>query len=140
MAQNEVVIIDFETTGLSASYDRIIEVGAAVVNNSGIVDTFVTLCNPKVMLPYFITDITGITTSMLKGKPSPEDIMPSLRDFIGERPVLAHNASFDSQFLHSEMCRANLKMNNQFLCTMLLARRLIHETRDHKLLLLSAIL
>ena len=130
---SEVIILDFETTGLSAEYERVIEVGAAVVKDNKITDFFSALCHPGFNVPYFITGITGITSSMLKGKPKPEKIMPKLREFIADRPIIAHNASFDAQFLHAEMSRANLTVDNPTLCTLLLARRLIQDARDYKL-------
>jgi len=115
----EVVILDFETTGLSANYERVIEVGAALVKGNKITKTFSELCYPGASIPYFITELTGITNAMLKGKPKPEKIMPKLHEFIGQRPILAHNASFDSQFLHAEMDRVGLEVVNPILCTML---------------------
>jgi DNA polymerase III subunit epsilon len=130
---DEVVILDFETTGLSADYDRVIEVGAAIIKDDEIKSSFSSLCNPGVTVPSFITGLTGINNAMLEGKPTPEELMPSFHDFIGERPILAHNASFDSRFLNAEMARVNLHLENPVLCTMLLSRRLIHDTMDHKL-------
>ncbi len=130
---SEVIILDFETTGLSADYERIIEIGAAIVKGNKITQTFTTLCNPGIRLPHFITDLTGISNGMLNGKPEPEKVMPKLKIFIGDRPIIAHNASFDAQFLHSEMRRAKLAVDNPMLCTMLLSRRLIQDAKDHKL-------
>ena len=130
---DELVVIDFETTGLSTEYCRVIEIGAAIIKGKKITKTFSTLCQPGVRVPPFITELTGITNQMLKNKPSPEDIMPDLHHFIGERPILAHNASFDSQFLIAEMERVDLYVDNPMICTMLLARRIIQEAPNHKL-------
>lgn len=133
LSSDEVVILDFETTGLSANDDRIIEVGAAIVKGLKIIKTFSSLCDPGYRIPYFITDITGITNQMIKGKPIPEDVMYDLNEFIGKRPILAHNASFDSKFLYAEMNRINIAINNPVLCTLLLSRRLIQNASNHKL-------
>ncbi len=133
LSADEVVIIDFETTGLCAQYERVIEIGAAVVRNRKIVDTFSELCYPGCSIPSFISELTGITNGMLRGKPSPEEIMPKFHSFIGGRPILAHNASFDRQFLHAEMERVGVALENPILCTLMLSRRLIHETPNHKL-------
>lgn len=130
---NEVAVIDFETTGLSSSYDRVIEIGAVIVKGKKIVDSFSSLMNPGRKLPYFITELTGISNSMLHDMPKPEKIMPELKNFIGDRIVLAHNASFDSKFLHAEMKRAKVKFDNPVLCTMILSRRLIPNAYNHKL-------
>jgi DNA polymerase III subunit epsilon len=129
----ELVILDFETTGLSPAYARIIEVGAVLVRDSKIVEQFSELMDPGCSVPYFITEITGITNQMVKGKPSPEKVMPKLKKFIGNRPILAHNATFDQKFLISEMQNIGAKIDNTFLCTMKLSRRLIPDSPDYKL-------
>ena len=81
----EFAVIDFETTGLSADYCRVIEVAAVIVRNGEVADSFVELMHPGCRLPFIITDITGITDAMLKGKPKPEAVMQSLKDFTGDR-------------------------------------------------------
>ncbi len=129
----EFVILDFETTGLSPAYARIIEVGAVLVRDNKIVEQFSQLMYPGFSIPYFITEITGITNQMVKGQPRPEAIMPKLKEFLGNRPILAHNASFDQKFLVSEMENAGKKIENKFLCTLKLARRLILDSPDYKL-------
>ena len=129
----ELVILDFETTGLSPTYARIIEVGAVLVRNSKIVDKLSQLMDPGCSIPYFITDLTGITNRMVKGKPTPEEVMPKLKKFVGNRTILAHNASFDQKFLISEMKNVGKKIDNKFLCTMKLSRRLIPDSPDYKL-------
>lgn len=129
----ELVILDFETTGLSPSYARIIEVGAVLVRQSKIVKSFSQLMHPGCAIPYFITQITGITNKMVKDMPSPEEIMPKLKEFIGERLILAHNATFDKSFFYAEMENAGVKTANPFLCTMKLARRIILDPPNYKL-------
>jgi len=131
--QGELVFIDFETTGLSAGYDRVIEVAAALVRDGEVAGTFVHLMHPGHRLPGFITQLTGITDAMLKDKPRPEAVMPELRGFIGDRACVAHNASFDSSFYHAEMSRAGAAHDRAFLCTMKLSRRLVEGSPDHKL-------
>lgn len=130
---DEFIILDFETTGLSPAYSRIIEVGAVLVKNSKVVDKISQLMDPGCSIPYFITEITGITNKMIKGMPSPEDVMPELKKFISNRPVLAHNAAFDQKFLISEMDRINEEIDNPFLCSVKLARRLVPDAPNYKL-------
>lgn len=132
-ADDEVVVLDFETTGMSADYDRIIEVGAAIVRGNAIVDVFSSLCNPGKFIPSFITGLTGITNEMVRDQPSPEQVMPLFHEFIGDRPVIAHNLSFDSRFLRAEMERAGRRVCNPSLCTVLLSRRLIRDAANYKL-------
>ena len=130
---NEFAVIDFETTGLSADYCRVIEVAAVLVRDGEVADSFVQLMHPGHRLPSFITDLTGITDEMLKGKPGPESVMPDLMRFLGERPCIAHNASFDSRFYHAEMSRSGIAHERTFFCTMMLSRRLIPDSPNHQL-------
>lgn len=131
----EVVILDFETTGLSADYDRVIEVGAAVVKDGHVTETFSSFVNPGRRIPYEITSITGITNEMVGHAPNSSVIMKQLYDFIAGRPVVAHNASFDSRFLYAEMQRAKLTLPASclILCTLLLSRRLIQDLPSYQL-------
>ena len=135
---DELVILDFETTGLSPNYARVIEVGAIIISGEKIVDKLSQLMYPGCSIPYFITGITGITNQMVKGQPSPEKFMPTLKKFIGARPILAHNASFDQKFLISEMENIGNRIDNKFLCTLKLARRLILDAPDYKLTTLTS--
>ena len=130
------MVLDFETTGLSCERHRVIEIGAAIVNWKGdIVDTYQSLCLPPLLkkLPKFISKFTGITDSMLVGQPSTASAMESLYLFIGSRPIIAHNATFDSKFLIAEMKRINKVVLNQFLCTLLISRRLLLTAGSYKL-------
>ncbi len=130
---NDFVILDFETTGLSPEYARIIEVGAVVVQNNKIVGKLSQLMDPGCYIPDFITEITGITPQMVRGQPTPEKTMLRLKKFIGNKPILAHNASFDQKFLISEMQNVGVQIRNKFLCTLKLSRRLINTSPDYKL-------
>lgn len=129
----EIIVLDFETTGLSPAYARVIEVGAMIVQGTKIVDTLSQLMHPGCSIPYFITDITGITNQMIKGKPRPEKFMPELKKFIGNRTILAHNAPFDQKFLLSEMENIGETIENKFLCTLKLSRRLLPNAPNYKL-------
>jgi DNA polymerase-3 subunit epsilon len=126
-------IIDFETTGLSADEHRIIEVAAIRVRDGEVVDSFCELMDPGCYIPSFITSLTGISNSMVRGKPGPEAVMPRLRDFLGEHVCVAHNASFDQRFFVAEMERAGSGHERTFLCSLLLARRLLPQAPNHKL-------
>ena len=130
---SEFAVIDIETTGLNESYCRAIEVAAVIVRDGEVVDSFVQLMHPGYRIPYFITELTGISDSMLKGMPRPEAVMPKLRDFIGDRFCIAHNANFDSRFYHAEMSRAGIAHERNFFCTVLLSRRLIQDSPNHQL-------
>ena len=71
---NEYVILDFETTGSSPEYSRVIEVGAVVVKDGKVINTVSQLMEPGHSIPHFITYITGITNGMVRGKPTPEKL------------------------------------------------------------------
>ncbi len=121
----KVVVLDFETTGLSAADNRVIEVGAVALDGKECVGIFSELVNPGDFLPYNITQITGITDEMLTDKPRAREVMPKLAKFIGDRTIIAHNASFDSKFLNAEMERVNIFLENSVLCTLKLSRRVL---------------
>ena len=129
----ELVVLDFETTGLTPAYDRTIEVAATLLVNHRPVETFHHLMHPGMGLPPFITSLTGITDAMLRGQPRPEQVMPRLQQFVRGLPIVAHNAAFDRGFLHAELARAGLMAESEFLCTMLLARRLAPGLPSYRL-------
>ncbi|MBL8028720.1 MAG: 3'-5' exonuclease [Fibrobacteres bacterium] len=131
--QNKYVVLDFETTGLKAGYHRIIEVGAVIVTDGEITDSYAQLMDPGEHIPSFITELTGISNAMVRGQPSPEQVMPTLKAFIGNMPIIAHNASFDSRFFFAEMGKAGLNHCVPFLCTMMLSRRLVHKSPNYRL-------
>ena len=108
----ELVVLDFETTGLTAAFDRTIEVAATLLVDHRPVETFHQLMHPGMRLPSFITSLTGITEAMLHGQPRPEQVMPRLHKFVRGLPIVAHNAAFDRGFLLAELTRAGLKLEN----------------------------
>jgi DNA polymerase-3 subunit epsilon len=126
-------VLDFETTGLRAGDDRIIEVGVAIVADGVVVDTFAQLMSPGRRLPSFITSLTGITDAMVRNQPPPEEVMPRLRAFLGDLPCVAHNAGFDQRFFTAEMDLAGESHDRTFLCSLLLSRRLVHGATSHRL-------
>ena len=129
----ELVVLDFETTGLLPARDRTIEVAATLLVDHRPVDTFCRLMHPGFALPSFITSLTGITDQMLRGQPRPEEVMPALHKFVRGLPIVAHNASFDRAFLQAELARAGLQPESEFLCTMRLARRLAPGLPSYRL-------
>jgi DNA polymerase-3 subunit epsilon len=126
-------VIDFETTGLCAGADRIIEVAAVIVIDGVVVSTFAELMDPGLRIPPFIAELTGISSAMVRGKPCPEQVMPRLRSFLGDCVCVAHNASFDQRFFNAEMALAGIEHDRPFLCSMLLARRLLQRVPNHQL-------
>ncbi|MEF8716575.1 MAG: 3'-5' exonuclease [Candidatus Accumulibacter necessarius] len=130
----ERVIIDFETTGLSAMQgDRATEVAAVVIDETGIVGRFQSLMNGGRRIPPFVQDLTGISNAMIRQAPRAEEVMRRLLDFIAGRPLVAHNAAFDHGFLGAELDRIGEACPTELLCSMKVARRVYPEAPNHRL-------
>ncbi|MGS0681989.1 3'-5' exonuclease [Shewanella sp. 125m-7] len=129
-----VIVLDFETTGLSPTQgDRAIEIGAVMLKDGKVIDTFQQLMNPGFRVSGFIENYTGISNEMLIDAQSCEVVMAQFADFIGDYNLVAHNASFDQRFLDAELSRVNCHYSGQFACSMLIARRLYQDAPNHKL-------
>ncbi|NOH98880.1 exonuclease domain-containing protein [Vibrio sp. 99-70-13A1] len=131
---NTVIVLDFETTGLSPNMgDRAIEIGAVRLVDGKVTDTFQQLMNPGFRVSGFIENYTGITNNMLRTAPSCEEVMSEFADFIQDGCLVAHNASFDKRFLDAELDLIGKGYSGEFACSMLIARRLVQESPTHKL-------
>jgi DNA polymerase III subunit epsilon len=129
-----VIVLDFETTGLSPQYgDRPIEIGAVVIENNRITDRFESLMNPGFRISSFIESYTGISNGMVRSAPPCEAVMEQFAEFIGDRPLVAHNASFDKKFLDSELGLIEKSRNNNMACSMLAARRVYPNLPNYQL-------
>lgn len=134
MKNAPVIVLDFETTGLSPDCgDRAIEIGAVLVENNEIIDSFQSLMNPGFRISSFIESYTGISNSMVAGAPPCEDVMEQFAGFIGTHSLVAHNASFDKRFLDSEFRFIGRPRHNPMACSMLAARRVYPQAANHKL-------
>ncbi|MFA9273701.1 MAG: DUF1653 domain-containing protein [Candidatus Aquirickettsiella gammari] len=135
MLAEPIVMIDFETTGISPDHgDRITEVAALRIQGGEIVDRYVSLINCNVRIPAFITQLTGITQTMVNQAPSVTEVMPALLDFIGGDYLAAHNASFDEKFLLAEVQRLGLNVRHRgTICSVKLARRVLPGMASYSL-------
>ncbi len=134
MGNYSVVVLDFETTGLSPNYgDRAIEIGAVLIENNVIVDRFQSLMNPGMRISRFIEEYTGITNQMVSNAPSIAEVMDKFASFMAQHHLVAHNASFDSRFLDAELQRINQQRRQQFACSMLISRRVYPDSPGHSL-------
>ncbi|MYM97441.1 3'-5' exonuclease [Duganella vulcania] len=135
MLDQPIVMLDFETTGLSPDMgDRITEVAALRIVGGKVVDRYVSLINCNVRIPSFITGLTGITQAMVDGAPPVSRVVPELLDFIGGDALSAHNASFDDKFLRAEAARLGLTPGYQALvCSLKLSRRVFPKLPSYKL-------
>jgi DNA polymerase-3 subunit epsilon len=131
---NTVVVLDFETTGLSPREgDRAIEIGAVRIEGGEITARFQQLMNPGQRVSGFIESYTGITNAMLANARPCHEVMREFADFIEGYNLVAHNASFDKRFLEAEFERISMDYTGQFSCSMLAARRIFQQAPDHKL-------
>jgi len=129
-----VIILDFETTGLSPDMgDRAIEIGAVLIENGIIKERFQELMNPGQRISSFIEDYTGITNNMLDNSPSSEEVMNDFSNFIDGYNLVAHNASFDKRFLDAELSNISRTYSGQFACSMLASRRIYQNAPNHQL-------
>ncbi len=139
LSADSVVVLDFETSGLSPEYgDRAIEIGAVRLENGTVVDRFQKLMNPGFRVSPFIESYTGITNAMLKGQASCEAVMAEFAGFISGRNIVAHNASFDLRFLQAELKRSGCSFDGGCCCSLLLSRRIFCDAPNHKLQTLVA--
>lgn len=133
-----IAVIDFETTGMTpAQGARATEVGIVLLEQGRVVDRFQSLMNAGAWVSPFITELTGITNAMVRQAPPAAEVMREAARFVGQAPMVAHNASFDSKFWQAELALAGLSapqpLSQLFACTVLLSRRIYPEAPSHSL-------
>ena len=130
---DEIVCFDIETTGLKVQREAITEIGAVVLKNGKITDTFQTFVNPGRRLTPEIIGLTGITDAMLADAPPPEEALAAFLKFVDGRPLAAHNAEFDIGFIRAGCRRAGLEFDPTYIDSLILAQNLLPELHKHKL-------
>lgn len=137
---NPIAVIDFETTGLSpAQGDRATEIAIVVLEGAQVVGRFHSLMNAGVPISPFIEAYTGISNEMIRAAPAAADVMTEAARFVGDMPLVAHNASFDQRFWAAELARlGGPRTETSMACTLLLSRRLYPEVRSYRLGSLAA--
>jgi DNA polymerase III subunit epsilon len=134
MGNYSLVVLDFETTGLSPDGgDRTIEVGAVLIRDNRIVDRFESLMNPGMRVSGFIEEYTGITNNMLAVAPPAAEVMEKFVAFMAQHHLVAHNANFDRRFLDAELKRIMKQRQQEFACSMLVSRRVYPDAPGHSL-------
>lgn len=126
-------IIDIETTGGNPKKDRITEIAIISFNGVEITDRFSTLLNPGRTIPYFITEITGITDSMLIDAPKFEDVAAKIMKLTANKIFIAHNVNFDYNFIKEEFKRIGINFNRKKICTVQKSRVLIPGKKSYSL-------
>ncbi len=135
--EGEFVAFDLETTGLSSVKDVMIEIGAVILKNGEVMDTFQTFVAPKRRLEPKIIELTGITDAMLVGAPDIAEVLPDFLRFCGNRPLVAHNADFDVGFLTAACERLGLPFDPTYIDTLVLSQNLMPQLSKHKLNLVA---
>ncbi len=133
MKHRPLVFLDIETTGGSPHYSRITEIGALRVENNTVVAKFRQLINPEERVPSFITNLTGITDEMLWDAPLFKGIAYDLDVFLNGTLFIAHNVSFDYNFIKMEYERIGQKFTMDRACSARLSRMLYPEHKSHAL-------
>ena len=133
----EFVAFDIETTGLNAQTDRMTEIGAILFSGSEIKKTFNTFVDPQRHIPPDITNLTGIRDSDVQGAPLEKEAMQMFMEFVGDRPIIAHNAHFDVGFMTAASIRQGLRFQPVFLDTLALSQALCPELKRFKLDIVS---
>ena len=134
----EYVVFDLETTGLSPTLCEIIEIGAVKVKNKEIVDNFATFVKPLAgPIPAKITELTGIDNAMVADAPILDDVFDDFMSFVGDLPLVAHNADFDIGFVRVACSKRGRKLSNPKVDTLYMARTLLTTLKRHKLNLVA---
>jgi DNA polymerase-3 subunit epsilon len=128
-----VAFVDLETTGTSATGDRVTEVAIVRVVEGELVEEWSTLVDPERSIPPDIQVLTGITNDMLRGAPTFADIRREVHERLEGHLFVAHNARFDYGFLKNEFARLDMAFTADVLCTVRLSRRLYPDAVGHGL-------
>lgn len=127
------ICFDIETTGLSATRDKITEIGAVKVENGIITDKFSTFVNPEMPIPQKITQLTGITDEMVKDAPSQSEAVSAFLEFAGDNVLVAHNAPFDTSFIAKACEDMGREYNYTSIDTVAISRAILTDIKNCKL-------
>ncbi len=131
--EEEMVCFDIETTGLDRRRERITEIGAVVLKNGEIIDRYNAFLNPGKPIPREIVELTGITDEMVADAPGQEEGLNLFLDWVGDRPLAAHNAEFDMGFIAEGCRRMGRPFRNSSLDTLILCQNLLPKLGKYKL-------
>ncbi|MDE6747769.1 MAG: topoisomerase DNA-binding C4 zinc finger domain-containing protein [Lachnospiraceae bacterium] len=131
----DYVVFDLETTGVSCNSDDVVEISAIKVINREIVDEFTTLVNPRRPIPYYASEVNGITDDMVKNSPFFEKALSDFLEFVGDAVLVGHNIhTFDMKFLYRDAERFWGKtIGNDYIDTLQIARIYLPQLSHYKL-------
>ena len=131
----DYVIFDLETTGISCNNDEVVEISAIKVVDGEIIDEFTSLVNPGMPIPFYASEVNGITDDMIKNSPRFEEVFADFIEFVGDFVLVGHNIhTFDMKFLYRDAERFWEKMlNNDYIDTLQIARAYLPQLNHHRL-------
>lgn len=127
---DDYCVLDTETTGLSAYYNEVIEIGILRVRGGAVVDQYSQLIQPKYPIDEFVIALTGITNEMVVGMPPITEVRDAVLSFVGDDVIVGHNTSFDVRFLNAGF---GIEIENEYMDTMQFARKVYPELGHHRL-------
>lgn len=133
LLNNDIVVFDLETTGIDYKTNKIIEFGAVKIKKGIICETFSTLVNPQINIPFDATEVNGITNEMVKNAPKLEDVMPDFYKFCDNCTIVAYNIPFDYSFINYYGKQLGYKFSNPQQDALAIARRKIKGLKSYKL-------
>lgn len=131
LIEDDVIVLDTETTGLSLQDNKLIEISAARMRGREVVDRFDTFVHPGCPIPAEITRLTSITDADVADAPSAEEAVAALEVFVGGCPVIAHNATFDRSFIES--VKGGVRVSDIWIDSLALSRVALPRLVSHKL-------
>ena len=131
----DYVIFDLETTGTSCQSDEVVEISAVKVIDGKVVDEFSALVNPGMPIPYYASEVNGITDDMVADNPNFEDALCEFLEFTGDAVLVGHNIhTFDMKFIQRDAQRYFGKsIGNDYIDTLQLARAYLPQLSHHRL-------
>ena len=133
----DFVGFDIETTGLDSHIHRITEIGAVRVENGVVTKSFQTFVDPGMPIPPEIVQLTGITDRDVYGAPGEAEAVRAFLDFVGDLPLVAHNAAFDIGFITAAAKRSGLAFDPVYIDTLPIAQALLKQLKKFKLDIIS---
>lgn len=133
MFSEPISFVDLETSGTSANYNRIIEIGILKVKYNKIIQEYNTLINPETPIDPFIEQLTGISSKDLVDAPTFYDVKDELIEILKDTIFVAHNVRFDYGFMRNEFKRFGKSFSSRHFCTVKLARYLYPEWNKYNL-------
>ncbi len=130
---DEFVVFDIETTGLSPVNCKIIEIGAVKIKEGKVIERYNTFVDPQCPIPEEISELTSITDDMVKGERTIDVVLPEFFEFVGNRMLIAHNADFDTGFIRAAAKEQGIPFDHPYLDTVALSRYINDDLKSHKL-------